>query len=264
VWRCSRSLCVLAVAVALVSGGAAYGSNSTGAHIYPSLQKADNELGKTGRGFGLDHSPLTARKFAALSGIGGFTSPGQAEIARRVRQEVLADRRTAARASAALREANSAASLLALIEAETTTPDDIQRGALAHSLFNVAADEVVYWKTLATEADLSAHIAPVFIAEASAEKAWARQRKRGAFAGKKSAKAALQREIDRALAPGLRLMSRENLLQRRTRRASHNLASDLFSLRFALRNYPNARRTAMRLMHDDPKGFLAKDFKRSN
>jgi hypothetical protein len=262
-WRCSRSVGVLALVVALVSGcAAAYGSGS--AHVYPSLQKADNELGKVERGVGLAQSPLTARGFAALNRIGGFTSAGQAEIARRVRRQVLADQRTAARASAALREANPAANLLARIEAETTTHDRIQRGALAHALFNIAEDEAVYWKTLATEADLSEHIAPVFIAEGAVEKAWAGRLKRHAFKSQKAATAVLRREVDRVLEPGIRLMSRESLLQRRTRRAPHHLATDLISLRFALRNYPDAHQMAMRLMRDDPNGFLAEVFKRTN
>jgi len=261
VWPCSRSLGVLAPGAAIAGGcGAAYASNSTGAHIYLALQKADNELGKVGPGIGLAQAPLTARDFAALSKIQGFTAAGQAEIVRRVRREVRAERRTAARASTALHEARPAANQLALIEAETTTPNDIQRGALAHALFNIADDQASYWKTLATEADLSQRIARVFTAEAVVEKAWARKLKRHAFSNQKAAQAALRRNIDRALRPGLRLISRENFLLPRTRRARHNLATDRFSLRFALRNYPDARRTAMRLMRDDPNGLLAKSF----
>jgi hypothetical protein len=199
-----------------------------------------------------------------LSRIGGFTSARQAEVARRVRRDQLADRRTAARASAALREANPAADLLARIEAETTTPDHVQRGALAHALSNIADDETVYWKTLATEAHLSKRLAPVLTAKAHADKAWARQVKKRAFKSQKAATDAYRRNLGGLLAPGYRLMRRENVLQRENRHASRSFASDLSSLRFALRNYPDARRMALRLMRDDPRGFLAERFKRSN
>jgi hypothetical protein len=256
---------VLALIAAVASGsGTARGSDSARANVYASLQQADNELGKVRPPVRPAESPLTIQDFAALSKIGGFTSAGYTEIATRVREEVLANRRTAAKARAALRTVNPAANQLALVDAETTTANHTQRGALAFSLFNVANDEATYWKTVATEAELSARIAAVFTTKAAVDRAWARKVKKGAFASQKAARSAYRREITKALAPADRLMSRENVLQRRAHRAPQTVASDLFSLRIALRDYPDARRTAKRLRQDDSKGFFAQGFERSN
>jgi hypothetical protein len=135
---------------------------------------------------------------------------------------------------------------------------------LAYALVNVSTDEAAYWRTRAKEADLSEQIAPVFTAEAGAERVWLHQFKRGAFPNRAAAKAALQRDVDRALEPGLRLMRRANVLQPRAHAASRHLASDFFTLRFELRDDANARRTALHLMHDDPRGFLAQNLNQLN
>jgi hypothetical protein len=260
-----QNLAVLGAVAALVSGcGGTQVRNSVGADFYPSLQKADNELGRAIREAGPAQSLLTRQEFAKLTRTPGFTTAAQAKIATRVHQAVLADRMTAATASAALSDANRAAKLLALIAIGMPTSNHFPPGALAYALSNISSDEAAYRRTLAKEAALSERIAPVFTAEAVVERAWERQFKKGAFPSRKAAKAALQRSVEKALAPGIRLMSRDDLLQLMARHASRNLSSDLSTLRFELRNDTDVRRTAARLKQEDPKGFLAEGFRRSN
>jgi hypothetical protein len=260
-----RSLGVLGVVVLLVSGcGTAHGTNSTGANVYPSLERADSELGIANRDAGPAQSPLTAQRFTALTKTLGSGSAAQTKAVTSVRQTAFADRNRAARAHAAQRDANRAARMLAVIDAEATAGNNLRRGALAGALANIAGDDATRWKTLAEEAAVYAQIAPALTAEAAAERAWARLDKKGAFASQSVAKAAYRRDIGKALAPGNRLLLRDYVLQRSARRASRNLANDLVSLHFALRNYPDARLTARRLVRDDPNGYLAESLTRRN